>query len=270
MFSKHLILKVNNEEVLYLYLNDYEEFSNEFKNNNRQENLINNIKNYIINHKINFSGKKIMFVINGLIVGSLMLGTTYLNNINNNYAFSNNKEIKLINKNNIKQAQPIHKDKIVLIKTQDNKLQKISINHYLTTIVGTSIPATYDEEAIKAMALILRTTTFEELYKNKYLSNNNNKYLNINTLKDTWKQHFNEYYNKLYTLVNNTNDEYLIENNYFLNTTYNNNTNHYKTELSTVGLNILAKSGLNYKQIIHHYYPNAKIRNLNSNLHQMK
>ena len=53
MFSKHLILKVNNEEVLYLYLNNYEEISNEFKNNNRQENLINNIKNYIINHNIN-------------------------------------------------------------------------------------------------------------------------------------------------------------------------------------------------------------------------
>lgn len=269
MFYKHVILKVNNEDVLYLYLTNYQEFSNEFTKPQKKEDLYSKIKHYIENKRIHFDGKKIMFVVNGLIIGSLMLATNSLSNINNSdipfqtlninkdyiIETSNNKET--ITNNN---TQKINKtERNVLIKNKQGKLENIPFDHYLTTIIAMKIPPTYNTEAIKAMAVLLRTNAFKEIYENKFLSNRNNLYQDVSILKDNWKEKYESYYNKLYQIVLDTNNEYLAHHNYFLNTTPTKISNNYTIGLSNYGANLMAKAGYNYIDILQHYYPNSNI-----------
>ena len=274
MFYKHIILQVNNEDVLYLYLTNYHEFSNEFTKRQKKEDLYSKIKDYLELKRINFNGKKIMFVVNGLIIGSLMLATNSLNNINNtnipfqtlninkDYIIEKNDNIKTNANAKIKEQETTIKPKTVLIRNKQGHLESIIFDHYLTTIIAMKIPPTYNIEAIKAMAVILRTNAFKEIYENKYLSNNNNLYQNINILKDNWKEKYNSYYDKLYKIVLQTNNEYLAHNNYFLNTTPIQIPNSYTVGISNYGANLMAKAGYNYIDILHHYYPNSNILKL--------
>lgn len=262
MFYGYLVLNVNNEEVLYLYLNNYEEFSNEFNSSLKKENLYDRIVNYIKEHRIKFNGKKVMFVVNGLIIGSLALASTTFNNIDDNikpYPFLNigsNYIIENNNKPNIEKPRQIEHN--ILIKT-NNKIEKVSLNEYLVSVISTKIPATYDIEAIKTVAILTRTDIFKELYENKYINNKNNIYPNINTLQNTWQSSFSTYYNKIKKAVAETDNEYLFFHNYFLNTNPTKINDHYMVGVTTYGINLLSKAGYNYKQILKHYYPNSKI-----------
>lgn len=293
MFYRHLILKVNNEDVLYLYLNNYQEFSNEFKLKSKSETLYSKVKDYLNNRKIQFNGKKVMFVVNGLIIGSLMLATSNFNEINNNeikpFSYSNinndyiieetNKtqsnidtlQLKDSNKNNytiiyntkkeIEQESPT-KSKLsntVLIKNKKGKLESIVFDHYLTTIIAMKIPPTYNDEALKAMAVLLRTNAFKEIYETKYLSNDNNLYQDINILKNNWQNKFNDYYRKIHQIVRETNNQYLAYHNYFLNTTPTKISNSYTIGISNYGANLMAKAGYNYIDILQHYYPDSTV-----------
>lgn len=295
MFYKYLILKVNNEDVLYLYLTNYQEFSNEFTHTTKKQGLYSKIKNYIQTKKINFNGKKVMFVVNGLIIGSLMLATSNFNeidnqeipfqylNINKDYIVEKNNNLEIDNNNisltdsnqnnytittntkkEIEQESPAKPklSRTVLIKNKQGKLENIVFDHYLTTIIAMKIPPTYNIEAIKAMAVLLRTDAFKEIYENKYLSNTNNLYQDINILKDNWRDKFNSYYGKLHQIVLDTNNQYLSHHNYFLNTTPTKIANSYTIGISNYGANLMAKAGYNYIDILQHYYPNSNILTL--------
>ena len=259
MFYGYLVLNVNNEEVLYLYLNNYEEFSNEFNNNLKKENLYDKIINYIKYHRIDFKGKKVMFVVNGLIIGSLALSATTFNNIDNNvkpYPFLNIGSDYIVESKNIEKTK--QKEHKILVKT-NNKIEKVLLNDYLISVISTKIPATYDIEAIKTIAILTRTNIFKELYEKKYIDNKNNIYPNINVLKNTWQNNFSTYYNKIKKAVTETDNEYLYFHNYFLNTNPTKIGEHYTVGITTHGINILSKAGYNDRQIIKHYYPNTRI-----------
>ena len=85
MFYNYQILNVNDEEILYLYVNSMYEFSSELGETKKQETLLNKVNDYINIMDINFNGKKVMLVVNGLIIASLVLTPTVLaeNNYNN-------------------------------------------------------------------------------------------------------------------------------------------------------------------------------------------
>ena len=65
MFYKYEIRRSNGEDCLYLYISLNYEFSNEFTNNNSLSILS---KDYIKTNNIRFSGKKIYYVVNGIVV----------------------------------------------------------------------------------------------------------------------------------------------------------------------------------------------------------
>lgn len=291
MFYKHSILNVNGEDVLYLYISDYQEFSKDFKSYREKETLYEKIKNYIENMHINFNGRKIMFVVNGLIIGSMMLATSNFSGIikdnNEVYPFLNIDQNYIIEKptnkkdkfqtedehqnsytiisntqKEIEQESPNQKQyKTVLIKDEKGKLENIIFDYYLTNIMAMKIPPTYNDEALKAMAVLLRTEAFKEIYENKYLSSNN-QFHDINYFKHVWKEKFDLYYNRLYQIVLATNNQYLSYHNYFLNTLSVNDPTTYTVRISNYGANLMAKAGYNYIDILKHYYPNTNIYSL--------
>ncbi|MFA5408352.1 MAG: SpoIID/LytB domain-containing protein, partial [Bacilli bacterium] len=86
MFSNHLILNVNEEPILYLFVDFNYEFSSDFKNKNKKEKvktLYEKATDYIKEKKINFKMGKVMLVVGSLVVGSLFI---------NNYKYSSLKD----------------------------------------------------------------------------------------------------------------------------------------------------------------------------------
>ena len=72
MFYNYKVLNSQNEEILYLYLNDRYEIANEFDKNNVP--LLDSINNFLKNMNINFSGDKVMLINDdGIIIASINL-----------------------------------------------------------------------------------------------------------------------------------------------------------------------------------------------------
>lgn len=273
MFYNYKILEVNNEEILYLYVNSMYEFSNELDHGNKPKSLFTKIVNYMKDMDIHFNGKKVMLVVNGLIIGSLMLITNDFSNIDKeeNY-ISYKEELDTNKKDNIdiidmdQDIKSFIKNEIstdndgfiisnfVKMKSKDGKITYVDLNTYITNELSKVIPPTYEEEAIKSVAIITRTEVFKSLYENNYLEDND--YRDINKLEKIWKKDFNYYFNKLKDAVEETSYQYLSSNKYYFN--FNTRSN-YQVPFSSYGANLLAKSGYNYIDILGHYYPDAEL-----------
>lgn len=272
MFYNYKILEVNNEEVLYLYVNSMYEFSKELDHLNKQKSIFNKVKEYIKDMDIKFNGKKVMLVVNGLIIGSLMLITSDFSNIKDNDYISyketmdidKNDNVDVIDidtdiKNFVKNEIATDNDGYIIsnfvkMKNKEGKTTYVDLNNYITHELSKIIPPTYEKEAIKSAAIITRTEVFRELYENNYLVDDN--YRDINSLQKLWKKDFYSHFNKLKEAVEETSYQYLSVNHYYFNF---NIRSKYQIPFSSYGANQLAKSGYKYIDILSHYYPDAKL-----------
>lgn len=276
MFYNYKILEVDNNEILYLYVNSLYEFSNEFNNKNKPKSIFNKVNNYIKDMGINFNGKKVLFVVNGIIIGSITLITNDFQNIDinntNNELISYKENIDLDKLDNI-DIIDINKDNINyfdneiinnpnqftisnFVKMEDNegKITYIDLDNYITSELSKIIPPTYEEESIKSAAVVVRTEVFRKLYENTYL--NENDYRDNYILKKMWKNNFNKYFKKLKDAVEETNYQILTQNHYYFDF---NTRVKYQIPFSSYNANNLAKKGYNYINILGHYYPDANL-----------
>lgn len=275
MFYNYKILEVNNEEILYLYINSMYEFSNELNNKNKLKSIMNKITKYIKDMNIKFYGKKVMLVVNGLIIGSIILITNdfgHLNkNIENEY-IGYNETMNLDKNDNIdvididKDIRTYLKDEIanenetyiisnfVKMKNKEGRITYIDLDNYITSKLSEIIPPTYEEDAIKSAATITRTIVFQELYENNCL--NEDSYRTNVILKKMWGKNFYKYFTKLKSAVEETNYQYLTSNKYFFNFDVR---SKYQVPFSSYDANKLAKLGYKYIDILGHYYPDAEI-----------
>lgn len=133
MINHYELKKYGNEEVLILYLDLDVEFALDFRNNNKYKEFENQLKKIIDIEK--FLGKKIILVVGGIVIGSLL----FLGNINDNkdnlanYVFvdhniiaysnidSNIENLIVEDTNNENKIEDINKDIIELVKEEANK-----------------------------------------------------------------------------------------------------------------------------------------------------
>ncbi|MBQ7137023.1 MAG: hypothetical protein IJO43_03515 [Bacilli bacterium] len=276
MFYNYKILEVNNEEILYLYINSFYEFSSELDNSDKPKSIFNNITSYIKDMDIKFNGKKVMLVVNGLIIGSITLITNDFNkldynnvkdeyisyNENVNFRVDDNVDIIDISteKNNIfenklpTQNNEYRISNFVKMKNKDGKTTFVDLDNYITNYLSTIIPPTYEDAALKSAAIVARTIVFKDLYENSYLSEE--KYRDTNTLKKMWKKNYKNYFNKLKSAVTDTNYQYLVNNNYYFDFDIR---GKYQLPFSSYDANRLAKNGYKYIDILGHYYPDAEL-----------
>lgn len=273
MFYNYKVLNVNNEEILYLYVNSIYEFSSELDHSNKPKSIFNKVRDYIDIMNIKFNGKKVILVVNGLIIASIVMITNDFSNLDkNNNVISYKENIDIDVKDNI-DVIDINSDtkgftnneisndndgyivsNFVKMKNKDGRTTYIDLNNYIAHKLSSIIPATYEEEAIKTAAVIVRTETFKDLYENNYLDEEN--YRSIMTLKKMWNKNFNNYFKKLKSAVIDTNYEYLSNNNYFFNFDAR---SKYQIPFSGYDANRLAKKGYTYQEILGHFYPDATL-----------
>ena len=120
MIDKYSIKKVDNEEIMYIYININYDFSIE-EFNQKKKDLLDYIKAYITKNKIAFKGNVVNIVVGGFIVGSILLNNyqkdskTY--SVSNEQKYVGNEVIKKTTDNSIIQ-------KVINSKKQEEKLKK--------------------------------------------------------------------------------------------------------------------------------------------------
>lgn len=211
MFYKHIIINNKNEEVLYLYLINTQEFANDLNNENSKENIIDKINNYIRNANIDFNGKKVYLVINDIIISSIDLK----NNKYDNYTISEN-NAKLIN-----------------LEKSTGIIKKMKLEDYVFGVVSNEMPGIFNIEALKAQAVLARTYAMKRIKNNLPIRDQNSIqiYRDIKYLRDIWKDKFKKYYSKIKKAVKDTEDEVLKYKENYIETYYH-TCNNGKTEES--------------------------------------
>lgn len=105
--------------------------------------------------------------------------------------------------------------KVRVKRVEKNTIETIPLEQYLIGVLSGEMPVSYELEALKAQAVAARTYTLKKMETNKnnqfdIVDNTNDQmYLDNNYLKSVWKENYDNYINKIKQAVNETSGEYL-------------------------------------------------------------
>ncbi len=189
---------------------------------------------------------------------------TMNNKINNTIIKNSNEEakteiIKTVNKNTSKNSttikkasendttsskkeqvvevkQEIDKEKVeinetnnnyITIKRKNGLITNIDVEDYVIGVVGAEMPASFNEEALKAQAVIARTYAVSTLNKGKILTDTSStqNYKDNDELKKMWGSNYDKYYQKIKNAVSDTKGIYLTYNNKIIDAVYHSTSN---------------------------------------------
>lgn len=148
MFYRYEIINDGYEDILYLYLTMKYEFSKELISS---YDLNRRMTNFINMNNINFKGRKIYLVADGIIVKKVDI---------------NKKEIA--NKDSLYSCDSF----LVNIKTIENSFYEVKLREYLTSILFKYYSYNLNDEVLKAIAVLYNTYAYKMMSENNYIDNN--------------------------------------------------------------------------------------------------
>ena len=114
----------------------------------------------------------------------------------------------------------------------------IELEEYIVGVVGCEMPASFENEALKAMAVASRTFALNKLYNNpNYIFSktiSDQCYNDNNQLKSKWNNEYEYYFEKIKNAVNDTKSEYLSYNDKPIKAYYFSVSNGYTENVSSV------------------------------------
>lgn len=123
-------------------------------------------------------------------------------------------------KKNQKLTELVNIKEVEVYISKENKVEKVSLEDYVLSVVSSEMPASFHEEALKAQAVLARTFVI-----NKMISGCSNikegdicdtthcqAYLDINKRKESWGENGDEYLKKIQEAVKKTEGEILSYN----------------------------------------------------------
>ena len=127
-------------------------------------------------------------------------------------------------------------NKSIIIKlNKDNQEYDLSLNDYLIGVVGAEMPATFNIEALKAQAIASRTYALYSIYNNEINTNTKEQaYNNDDELKNKWQEKYPEYYNKIKSSVEITDNLVIKYNDEVIKAYYYAMSNGYTEDSKTV------------------------------------
>ena len=148
MFYRYEIINDGYEDILYLYLTMKYEFSKELISS---YDLNRRMTNFINMNNINFKGRKIYLVADGIIVKKVDI----------------NKK-KIANKDSLYSCDSF----LVNIKTIENSFYEVKLREYLTSILFKYYSYNLNDEVLKAIAVLYNTYAYKMMSENNYIDNN--------------------------------------------------------------------------------------------------
>lgn len=199
--------------VLYLYVSNMNEISSFNNTENEKRSLYIKVNNYIRNKGIEYDGNRVYLVVNGLVVGSMLLKTKtdtvdhfipiyeYVNVIKN----LKGEEIELLDINETPSS------KFIDLEHSNGIINQIYIEQYVFGTIATEMPIYYEKEALKAQAVLTRTKAYQKLLAKEPIKNNvlNKHYNTIEDLKQVWKESFEYNFRKLQDVIYETRGQFL-------------------------------------------------------------
>ena len=127
-------------------------------------------------------------------------------------------------------------EKNIVVHLTDLNLY-LDLNDYVTGVVASEMPALFDEEALKAQAVAVRSFATSKM-ENNYLEItsgiSDQVYSPVYKLQEKWQTDFNKYYQKISKSVKSTNNEVIKRDNKILRTYYFSMSNGYTENSQTV------------------------------------
>ena len=189
MFYKYEIRNNNGEECLYLYLSLNYEFSKEFTDNNNLKDISDK---FIKINNINFKGKKIYYVVNGVVVKKL-------DNSKNIYTTSD-------------EYSP--DNYCINLKLDDGSMCEISLREYLVSALFYYYDDNIGNEVFKAICILFNTYCFKCMNEVGYITSNNNfmSFVNIEEYEIKYND-FDKKSKRINEIINSVSCIYLSYNN---------------------------------------------------------
>lgn len=156
MFYKYEIKNNGSEDVLYLYLSLNYEFSRELVLNSKDNELVRRTKNFVKNNHIDYRGKKVYLVIDGIVVRTLDISeeTSPIEILKDSLYYSNDHFL-------------------VTLKMHDGSMVEFPLKEYLMGVLAGNTLLGFDSEVLKALCILYRTYAFYKMSTDKYIEANN-------------------------------------------------------------------------------------------------
>lgn len=102
--------------------------------------------------------------------------------------------------------------KKIVVKDKNNLLNTLNIEDYIVGVVAAEMPASFNDEALKAQAVASRTYAIYKINTSTgdfdvVTDVSNQSYITIEEMKNKWGSDFNKYYDKVKQAVDNTKGE---------------------------------------------------------------
>ena len=198
MFYKYMVVTTDNGEVLYLYLNNMEEFSSDFDQDNYKQDLsfYRKVYNYIENMGITFNGKRISIVVNDIVIATIDM---------NDYNEITDEFVEILDTDS-------SRFKFIDLNHSSGIIEKVKIEDYIFGVVSGEMPAVFDEEALKAQAVISRTYASKRISRGLDIKDYNSTqvFRNRSYLRELWGNRYDEYKEKIERAIRDTRDEVLM------------------------------------------------------------
>ena len=119
------------------------------------------------------------------------------------------------------QQETIKEKEIRVNLEYNNQILDLSMKDYLIGVVGCEMPASFNDEALKAQAIAARTFAYNFINNDIIkITTGAQCYLDNNKLKDKWQDDYDTYYNKISNVVNCTNNLVIKYNNEIIKSYY--------------------------------------------------
>ena len=127
------------------------------------------------------------------------------------------------------------KESKILINLEN---EEIELEEYIIGVVACEMPASFENEALKAMAVASRTFALNKIYNNQdYIfskSISDQCYNDNEEMKNKWQEEYDFYYEKIKNAVNDTKSEYLSYEDKPIKAYYFSTSNGYTENVSSV------------------------------------
>lgn len=147
----------------------------------------------------------------------------------------------------------VNKEKSNVVLNEDSEIKKeefnvnvsyndevinLELEEYVVGVVACEMPASFDDEALKAMSVAARTFALYKLENNKNYKlksdTSDQCYISLSEMKDKWGNNFDKYYNKIKNIVYETKNEYMVYNDEVIISFYFSISNGYTENVENV------------------------------------
>ncbi len=120
-----------------------------------------------------------------------------------------------------------------ILRSKTGKIELVPLEEYIIGVVAGEMPVSFSKEALKAQAVASRSYVMYQIEGNKEKDYDvvdtvlNQVYIDSDTLKEKWKDKYEEYYDKVVSSVSETAYQYLVYNDKIVNAMFFSTSNGY-------------------------------------------